>query len=541
MITTHLDLFNVELSQSYWMNLSDFHTCLNKPTQFFVNQEAIDRLDETRSFIDYLLQKEYSVYGLTTGFGDLRNTSISADEAGLLSLNLIRSHDAGIGKPLSKEITLGAMILRAHSLSKGHSGFSKESLTVLLQMINARIIPEVPSTGSLGASGDLAFLARIGRAMAGEDVPVDYQGQKMSASDALRLESISCFEPKAKEGLALTNGTSFMASMLAIAYLEELQCLENLIALTGVFLNSVQAIDAAFYESIHNVRYQKGQILVARLLRPFFENSTLIDRYEVQNDYCIRCLPQIYGPKFELILEQRKRIEQELNAITDNPLIFKNSEITSDVLANRIIPFDNNKWAVLSGGNFHGENLTSYADTIAIANAKIALTIERQLTYLLNPFRNKQKLPIYLIPDENKIGLKSGLMITQYTANGLTHKICLLAQPSSTMNLTSANESEDIVSYGATACQKLLKQIVYFKELLAIYLVTCAQAYSLAKKDSSIQNPLVEQIFSEIQEKMLFPITEDTSFDQKYRIAFDLLESGVFSKIIGAPLQIEEP
>ncbi len=512
----------VQLSTDYWITLDEFSSLLVN-AEIDLGEQAIERMNETRRFIDYLLSAQIRVYGLTTGFADLRNTAVDAEYAALLSKNMILSHDAGIGKPLAQNITLGAMILRAHSLSKGYSGFSVDSLETLIQMINARIVPEIPCTGSLGASGDLAFLARLGRAMMGEEVPVLHRGMKTSAKEAFRLAKIEPMTPKAKEGLALTNGTSFMASMMAIGYQKEMQCLENAISLLGLFLNATAAAEPAFFDMMQSVRRQKGQARIAEVLRPFLREER---SREIQNDYSIRCLPQILGPKVEMILEQRQKIENELNAITDNPLIFRNDEISPDVDRSHIIPFNGTDWVVASGGNFHGETTSTIADAIAIANAKIALTLERQLTYMLNPARNGKKFPIYLIANPKLAGFQSGFMITQYTANALTHKICLLANPASTTNLTSANESEDVVSYGATAAQKLLEQIELFEQLLAIHLLTTAQAYSLIRKTKENKNPFCEEIFAKIESKIPFPQIEDESFDHKYKVALSLLQSG---------------
>lgn len=515
-----------QFAADYWISLNEFDALLKDECQFSLSDEATKRLDETTQFINYLLEKKIKVYGLTTGFADLRNAAVDADKAAILSRNIILSHDAGIGAPLPYDVTLGAMIVRAHSLSKGYSGFSCESMNTLLGMINHRIVPEIPGTGSLGASGDLAFLARLGMAMMGENVTVHYQGQKMMAKAALKMAGIAPMVPKAKEGLALTNGTSFMASMMGIAFLQIEKFINNLFAVEGLFLNAVSAIDAAFYESIQTVRHQKGQLDVAARLRPYLVDA---DPAGVQNDYSIRCLPQILGPKLELIMEQKAKVEQELNAVTDNPLIFRGQELSSDIDPCRILTFRDESWAVLSGGNFHGEYSGTAADVIAVANAKIALTLERQLTYLLNPFRNEKKLPIYLVADPGKAGLLSGHMICQYTGNALAHKISLLAHPASITNITSANESEDIVSYGATAAQKLLEQMKYMNELLAIHLVTSAQAYSLIRPSRTKKNPLIEAIFEKIQAKSQFPQTEDESFELKYKAALELLESGILS------------
>lgn len=527
-IATH----KISFRDDYWMTLDDFARLSD--CTFSLDHGLAVRLDETRAFIDYLLAQKIQVYGLTTGFADLRNTAVDSDKAAFLSTNMIRSHDAGIGPTLSEEITFHAMCLRAHSLSKGYSGFSIPSLQTLIGMINARIVPEVPCTGSLGASGDLAFLARLGRAMMGDPVRVWHRGKTCLASEALQKEKIEKMVPRAKEGLALTNGTSFMAAMLAKAYLEEIQFLDNLIALVGLYLNAVNAVDAAYYEMMQTVRFQKGQIWIAEWLFPFLERG---ESHEVQNDYSIRCLPQILGPKIELILEQRAKIENELNAITDNPLIFRGQEISKDVRSSKKIHFNGADWVVVSGGNFHGENLATIADSITLANAKIGLTLERQLTYALNPFRNQKQFPIYLVADPQKAGFHSGFMITQYTGNALAHKISLLAQPTSHMNITSANESEDVVSYGATSGQKWLEQMERLNELLAIHLITTAQTYALKRQKKETHHPLCEKIFGEILSEISFPRLQDESFEPLYQQALALLKSGRLGKIIGNPIK----
>jgi histidine ammonia-lyase len=513
----------VTLSRDLELNINSFISMLDGSISLDTKVET--RLDETRQFIQYLLDHKIKVYGLTTGFADLRNTSILPSQAADLSVNLIHSHDAGIGEPLPSDVTLGAMIIRAHSLAKGYSGFTCGALNTLIGMINARIIPLIPSTGSLGASGDLAYLSRLGRAMMGEDVPVTYQGEVTSAKVAMQRAGIPLFHPQAKEGLALTNGTPFMASMLALAYQKEESLLNSLLSLTGMFLNSVGAVDAAYYGSLQAVRGQTGQMQLAAHLKGFMEGSDLIDRVETQNDYCIRCLPQIYGPRFEMILEQKGKIEQELNAVTDNPLIFRDHEISLDIHPSRLFSFNDSTWAVLSGGNFHGENLTTIADLIGLSNGKIALTIERQITYLMNPFRNKNKLPSYLVCDQKNVGLNSGFMILQYTANALAHKICLLGQPSGLANITSANESEDVVSYGATACHRLLQQLTHLEELVALFLVAVSQSYAMRRNEAKSRNEKVEALFECIQKAIPLPRKSDEPFDQLYQAALNILKN----------------
>ncbi len=516
----------------------------NKKTTVDICPEVSEDLKKTRGFIDFLLKHDIEVYGVTTGLADLRNQKVNPVEAAQFSCNLIESHDAGIGIPIPHDITLGAMIARASSLAKGNSGFQLKSLETLVQMINKKIVPQIPKTGSLGASGDLAFLARMARAMMGEDVPVWYKNKTISARKALEITGIQPFEPSSKEGLAVTNGTSFIISMLSIAYLQELNELENILALQGLFLNAISSQNTAFNGSIHQVRNHSGQVLVAQILSKHLEFTVFSDPSRIQDDYCIRCVPQIFGPKIEIILEQFKKIEIELNAVTDNPLFFRGDEITPDINPSKIWSVNNEFWTVLSGGNFHGECLTTIADTICASNAKIAITLERQITYMLNPSRNKNQLPIYLITDTEQSGLLSGYMITQYTANALVQRIAQLGTPTSIFNITSGNEAEDIVSYGSTAAERLLEQLQYLRELNAIYLTVAVQAYAIKREayvatgKSIPPELLAEQIFEKIQDitEEEYPTSKEENFEKRYSQALKVLNSGVLRSIMGNPL-----
>jgi histidine ammonia-lyase len=513
-------------------------------TKVEICPEASKDLQKTRNFIDFLLKNDIEVYGVTTGLADLRNQKVNPLEAAQFSSNLIESHDAGIGIPIPQTVTLGAMIARASSLAKGNSGFQLKSLKTLVEMINKRIIPQIPKTGSLGASGDLAFLARMARAMRGDDVSVWYKNKTMSARKALEITGIKPFEPSAKEGLAITNGTSFIISMLSIAYLQELNELENILALQGLFLNAIGSQSTAFNESIHQVRNHSGQVLVAKILSKHLEFTSFSDPSRIQDDYCIRCVPQILGPKIEIILEQHKKIETELNAVTDNPLFFKGDEISTDVNPSKIWSVNDELWTVLSGGNFHGECLTTIVDTICASNAKIAFTLERQISYMLNPNRNRNQLPIYLIKDPSQSGLLSGYMITQYTANALVQRIAQLGTPTSIYNITSGNETEDIVSYGSTAAERLLDQLQYLRELNAIYLTVAVQAYAITREKhlsaGKTISPklLAEQIFGKIQDiaEEEYPTSKDENFEKRYNQALKVLDTGILQSIMENPL-----
>ncbi len=535
-------MYDIELGSDQEFGLKELHSVVFEGKKVGFSEKTHTRLCATRRFIDHLLKNNIKAYGLTTGFADLRNKAVSGEDASKLSHNILQSHDAGIGPDLPQEVTLGAMVVRANSLSNGNSAFTVEGLQTLIDMINARIIPCIPSSGSLGASGDLAFLARLGRAMQGYDVEVIYKNKTVLASYALKEEGIRPFEPKAKEGLALTNGTSFMASMMGIAYLRQIHELENMLSSLVLFLNSIGVIDAAFYENIQNARGQVHQKTVAKIILDALADSPFIDRLGVQNDYSIRCLPQIFGPRFESIFDQYDKINCEISAVTDNPLVFKGDEIKSDVNPERFIPFEGENWVVLSGGNFHGEYLTTIADTIIMNNAKIALTMERHLTYAMNPFRNNGSLPHYLVPNQEHIGLESGFMITQYTANAVTQKMSQLGMPTSLFNITSANESEDVVSYGATAAMRLIDQLKLFSDLNTIYLTVATQAYAIKrgeylKRGVNLEGTLAENLFAMVDFSNKYPISEDQSFQPLYQANSDLLQTSKLRQVMGFPLK----
>jgi histidine ammonia-lyase len=535
--------FMILIGKKHKFGLAQFRDVLFEKRVVEISPEVSGDLQKTRDFIDFLLENNIEVYGVTTGLADLRNQKVNPREAAQFSSNLIESHDAGIGESIPEDVTLGAMLARASSLAKGHSGFQLKSLETLVQMINKRIVPQIPKTGSLGASGDLAFLARMARAMRGDDVPVWYDKKIISATQALKIAGIEPFDPVAKEGLAVTNGYSFIIYMLSMAYLQQLNELENIFALQGLFLNAIGSTSNAFNQSIHSIRNHFGQAFVAEILSKHFEFTSFSDSRRVQDDYCIRCVPQIFGPKIEIILEQFKKIEIELDSVTDNPLFFKNEEILN-VSPEKVWSVNGDMWAVLSGGNFHGECLTTIADAICAANVKIAYTLERQISYMVNPYRNRNQLPIYLITDSAQLGLLSGYMITQYTANALVQRIAQLGSPTTIFNITSGNETEDVVSYGATAAERLLEQLQYLKELNAVYLTVAVQAYSITRAAHVSSgklissNLLAEKIFQKIQDftEEEYPTIKEENFDRRYNQSLKVLESGVLGAIMENPL-----
>lgn len=292
-----------------------------------ISNEVKERLDDTRQFIGVLLEKKVTVYGITTGFGELRCKTVSCEDSSKLSENIVKSHDTGIGKPLDKIVVKGAMFLRLISLCRGHSAIQYDTVNLLAEMINNDIIPIVPSSGSLGCSGDLALLARISMALIGENIKL-YDG--LTSNEAFEKYNLKPVKLASKEGLALTNGTPFSVAQALIGFLDLEKYFNRAIHLIVLMLCGFDTVKDAFTECMNEVRKQEGQNYIAKML------LQLLDGYEntsnnVQNDYSIRCLPQIIGPLYEELQKSRKILSNEINCVNDNPLIYKNEEISKDV------------------------------------------------------------------------------------------------------------------------------------------------------------------------------------------------------------------
>ena len=482
-----------------------------------LGEDCKKKLNETSDFIHEMVKQNVKIYGVTTGFASFKDTVVDSSHSKLLSLNIIRSHDAGIGQPLHSNITLCGMLLRANSLAQNHSGFTVNSLETLIGMINNRIIPSIPESGSLGASGDLAYLARLGRSMIGDDVPVICNGVYMSAQNALKLHNISPMIPQAKEGLALTNGTSFSTAMAILNLFEEIKRCNQLLSSMCLFMNCIGACDSAFCDCAQKVRGHIGQTAIAKYI---LDHLKIKDSKGVQNNYCIRCVPQIFGYIYEAIDNEKSKLIIEMNAVTDNPLIFSGNDVGNDVPEEKIHKFHGKKWAVLSCGNFHAEYISQLADNIKRANVKIILTMERQINYIMNPHRHQLniKSEIFaedLVPDGSKCGLESGFMIVQYTAACLAQKISVVSSPSSIFNITSGNESEDVVSFAPTSCLKWTEQLNYMKDFNIVYLTTMMQCYGLLKQRNGILLDEYEEVYNIVSK--LLPTSHDVGFDTIYK------------------------
>jgi histidine ammonia-lyase len=417
--------------------------------------EARSLVNRARTMVDDLVAAQRAVYGITTGFGKFSDVIISRDQAELLQRNLLMSHACGVGKPLDEEIVRAMMLLRAESLSRGHSGIRLETLDLLIAMLNHGVCPVVPEQGSLGASGDLAPLAHMCLPLIGLGEAY-YEGEKLPAIEALHRAGLTPVELSSKEGLALINGTQCMTGIGAIAVHDAnilLKSADIAAALTGEALGAIPAAWDHRIQALRNHRYQSD---AAANLRQLVAGSTLVTapgQVRTQDPYTLRCIPQVHGASRGAIAHIHDIIDGEINAVTDNPLLF---------------PEDGD---VISGGNFHGQPVALAMDYLAIASAELANISERRIERLVNP--QLSGLPAFLTKNG---GLNSGFMIPQYTAASLVSENKVLAHPSSVDSIPSSANQEDHVSMGTTGARKARQIIGNVTHVLAIELMCAAQA-----------------------------------------------------------------
>lgn len=420
--------------------------------------EAIQAISDCRLYLEKHLNdaSEPTIYGVNTGFGDLAHTRVGKDELSELQRNLLISHACGVGDDVPEQIVRSMLLLKIKALAKGHSGIQLQTVERLLEHLNGSVLPVVPSQGSLGASGDLAPLAHMVLPLIGEgDVTID--GIAVSAKDVLHAKGWKPLKLGAKEGLALINGTQLMLSygVMAVQRMERIAQWAD--ALCAWSLEAWMGRPEPFEACIHQIRNQAGAEMVAGNVRQWLEGSEWQKkpRQQVQDPYSFRCAPQVHGASRNSLRTAREVFENEVNAVTDNPLIFPELD------------------KILSGGNFHGQPLALHLDALALAAHEWGSISERRTFKLLS---GKQGLPPFLSANP---GLNSGLMISQYTSASLVSQNKQLCTPSSADTIDSSNGQEDHVSMGANGALKLWRVLDNVEQILAIECLTAAQAVSL--------------------------------------------------------------
>ncbi|HEY8561451.1 MAG TPA: histidine ammonia-lyase [Pyrinomonadaceae bacterium] len=461
-----------------------------------LGENAREKVKRAARAVQELLERGEIAYGITTGFGALKDVIIPLDEVEKLQRNIVLSHAVGVGDAFDAPTTRAIMLIRANTLARGFSGIRLETLELLIEFLNRGIHPRIPEKGSLGASGDLAPLAHMALPLIGEG-EVEFEGAIASSREVLGKNGLKPVTLAAKEGLALTNGTTVMTAIGVIQAFKA-QKLADVAEIAGCLaLEALNGTDAAFDARIHALRPHPRQIRCAENLRAILEGSEFVrakDPKNIQDAYTLRCMPQVYGAARDAIDYVEWVMTNELNAVTDNPLIFFD---------------DAGKPEIVSGGNFHGEPLALSMDYLALALTEIGNMAERRIMRLVDADSNGHVLPPFLTEHS---GLNSGFMIVQYTAAALATENKVLSHPASADTIPSSANVEDHVSMGVTSALKLRDVAENLRQILSLELFCAAQGVDFRRREIGADKRLgkkTQPVYEKIRARVPF-IEEDT-------------------------------
>lgn len=484
-----------------------------------LSEDAKQKVNRSAAAVETLLERGEIAYGITTGFGAFKDKIISREEVRQLQRNIVVSHAVGVGKPFDIPTVRAIMLIRANTLARGYSGIRLETLELILEFLNRGVHPEIPEKGSLGASGDLAPLAHFACVLIGEG-KAEFKGEILNGSEVLTKAGLAPITLAAKEGLALTNGTTVMT---AVGLLETAKAirLAELADIAGCLsLEALHGTVIAFDERIHALRPHPRQVECAANLRNILAESDFVrdfDPTNVQDAYTLRCMPQVHGACRDAVAYAEWLLKLELNSVTDNPLIFVSdgerrhgdTEMKNSAAASPHLPVSASI-EVISGGNFHGEPLALAFDYLTIALTELGNISERRIMRLTDEASNAHVLPAFLT--ENG-GLNSGFMIVQYTAASLCAENKVFSHPASVDTIPSSANVEDHVSMGATAAIKLRQVATNLADILSIELFCAAQGVDFRRKQIGIYKQLgvgTRDIYDEI--RRIVPFIESDEY-----------------------------
>ena len=432
--------------------------------------EAKEAVIKARNYIEKKLEEGAVIYGLTTGFGKFANVVISREEAEQLQKNLIISHTCAMGEPYETKYVRAAMLLRCNALSRGNSGIRLETIQTMIDMLNAGIHPVIPEKGSLGASGDLAPLSHIALALIGLG-EVEYKGQIVPAAEAMAKEGIIPVVLAAKEGLALNNGTQMMTAVGVNVLWDAMHLMKTADIATAMTAEALHGITKAYDHKVHDLRGHQGQKDAAENLRTLLagsKNAFEVQPSKVQDPYSLRCIPQIHGASRDAIQYVYEAVSRELNAVTDNPIVFPDED------------------EVISGGNFHGQPMALAFDFLKMAISEFADVSERRAERLINP-QLSEGLPAFLTKYG---GVCSGFMIAQYAAASMVSENKIYAHPACVDSIPSSGNQEDHVSMGTTSARTAAMVLDNAQKVISIELAAAAQGIWLRQEigESDISN-----------------------------------------------------
>ena len=438
------------------LTIADVEAVARGDRRVALSPEAKTHMLRAHDHVDRIVRDRAVVYGVTTGFGKLSEVAIPPERLAELQVNLVRSHASGVGAELPREAARAMMLLRANVLAKGHSGARPDLPELLVEMLNVGLWPPIPEQGSVGASGDLAPLAHLGLALMGEGDLYGANGRG-NAAEKLRAVGLAPLTLGPKEGITLINGTQAHTAIAALA-VRDARSLWHAAHVAGAMsLEALLGTPVAFDPRIHEVRGQVGQQRSAALLRDLLVDSEIRESHRhgdprVQDAYSLRCMPQVHGPVADAIDFAESLVARELNAATDNPLVFESGEL-------------------LSGGNFHGQAVALALDVLAIALTNLATISERRTDRLVHPDLN-QGLPPFLTTDA---GVCSGFMMAQVTAAALASECKVLSHPASVDTIPTDGSKEDVVPMAMAAAWKLRRVVRNVQHVIGIELMCAAQ------------------------------------------------------------------
>lgn len=491
-----------------------------------IGSTARQRINASRNVIDHhLTLPDQAIYGVNTGFGSLSRIRISAADVRQVQRNLIRSHAAGVGQPLSDDVVRAMMVILAASLCRGCSGVRLEVAQLIVDLLNSGVTPVVPARGSVGASGDLAPLAHAALVLIGEG-HARLNNHVLAGSDALKRAGLAPVTLEAKEGLALINGTHLMCAIGALALCDVDRLCDAALKSAAMAIDACRATDAFLDDRLHAARNQPGQRNAAARLRELLSGSQIIAAHKandprVQDPYCLRATPQVLGAALDTIGCVRGGFECELGAVTDNPLVFA---AQSPGMA---IPglSGSDAGAIISGGNFHGMPLAIALDVLKIALCHIAGIAERRIYWLLAASDSENPVNIYLSPQP---GLHSGMMIVQYTAAACCNELQTLAHPASVHNIPTSAGIEDYNSMGATSALQARRAVELAINVIACELLVMTEAMEYQRPLCSGEG--VERVYDAIR-AVVPRLTEDRPPAPDIAAIARLIGSGAISTL----------
>lgn len=470
------------------LNLESFIAVARYGAKVSIADSAMEAMKKSRALADKIAAQGRVAYGITTGFGEFQKVAVPADHSNQLSTNLILSHCTGTGEPYKDEVVRGMLLLRANALAVGVSGVRPLLVEMMAEMLNKGVIPVVPQKGSVGSSGDLAPLAHMSLVLLGRGL-AHYEGETLPGAEAMKRAGIETLTTLvSKEGLGLTNGTCALTSVGTLALFDTYQAAQKADVIASMSFEALTGLRSPFDPRIHEVRPHKGQKDVAANMRKLLADSEILDNCQqdrVQDAYSLRCIPQVHGACRDALDYVRDKVDIELNAVTDNPLLFNEDE------------------AVISGGNFHGEPMAIAFDTLGIAAAELADISERRTERMVNAALSNGLTPFLTTEG----GVNSGFMIVQYAAASMVSANKVLAHPASVDSIPTSGNQEDLVSMGTTAARKAGFIVDNTLSVLVDELFTACQAIDIRRRLNTHGqgiSPLHQAIYDRVRREVPF-------------------------------------